>query len=282
MDEMPRRRSAGPALRIGKDKEAHPVAQEGTAHKIDSGQLERWASVAVGVMLVLVGFGRAFRYLLVMAIGGLLAYRGLTGRWLLLGSTGVPEDAEPRPAGPVVVQRSVTVNRPVDQVYQAWHNVEEWPRYMLHLRSVRKLDGRRAQWVETLPGPLPVTVEWQSELIEDRKNEHLAWRTAEGSPIDLRVDTTFRRAPGDRGTLMNLRLTYHPSAGMAGQVAGWFLRDVLAERYTEDLRRFKRIMETGELPTTRAQPTGDGRRLPEHDENTLPAVLAKALRRVTL
>jgi uncharacterized membrane protein len=125
---------------------------------------------------------------------------------------------------------------------------------MKHLRSVESQGDRRSHWVASGPGG--ATLEWDAEITEDRQNEMIAWRSIEGSTIDHHGVVRFEPAAGNRGTMVSVQMRYAPPAGTLGSaVAAWFGEDP-PQSIKMDLRRFKQVMETGEVITTEGQPAG--------------------------
>jgi uncharacterized membrane protein len=146
----------------------------------------------------------------------------------------------------VHVDRAITINRPIDEVYRTWRDVENLPRFMRHLASVTKLDARRSRW--RAAAPAGTTVEWVAEIIEDREPERIVWRSIEGSQVETNGLVAFHAAPGARGTEVRVKLSYRPPAGAIGRGVAWIFGDDPEWLVTEDLRRFKQYMETGEIP----------------------------------
>ena len=115
---------------------------------VNVAQAERWASLAGGGLLALGGMRRADLCGLAMAaVGGCLVYRGLTGHCQMYEALGVNTAERPlraRPASPPATasrspRRSRSTGRP-SELYRFWRNLENLPRFMRHLESV-KVDG---------------------------------------------------------------------------------------------------------------------------------------------
>jgi uncharacterized membrane protein len=145
----------------------------------------------------------------------------------------------------IEVEKSMTVNRPAEEVYGFWRNLENLPRFMEHLESVRELDDRRSYW--RARAPLGTTVEWTAEIVEDRPNERISWRSLEGSQVPNAGTVRFVRAPGDRGTEVHLELTYNPPAGVVGATIAKLFGEEPSQQVDGDLRRLKQVLETGEV-----------------------------------
>jgi uncharacterized membrane protein len=97
------------------------------------------------------------------------------------------------------------------------------------------------------------TVEWDAEIIEDRENEMIAWRSLPGSAVDTAGSIHFKEQSHNRGTQVTVSLKYDPPAGKLGAWLATFTGDGLAQKLAADLRDFKRTMETGELPVATSE-----------------------------
>ena len=145
----------------------------------------------------------------------------------------------------VWVARAITVNRPVEEVYNFWHNFENLPRFMRHLDEVRDLGNGRTHW--KAKAPAGATVEWDAELLEDIPNERISWRSVEGSDIHHEGTVSFSPAPGGRGTEVLVEMRYDPPAGKLGQIFAKLFRAEPSQQVADDLRAFKQVIETGEV-----------------------------------
>jgi uncharacterized membrane protein len=146
----------------------------------------------------------------------------------------------------VRVEQVVTINRPIEQVYQFWRNFENLPRFMRHLESVEKLGEGRSRWRAKAPAGRTVT--WEAETLQDRENEWIAWRSLEGGDVENSGSVRFARAPGARGTELRVQLQYRPPAGAFGRTIARLFGEEPEQQIQDDLRRFKQLMETGEIP----------------------------------
>lgn len=154
----------------------------------------------------------------------------------------------------IYVRKSLTVGSSPEQAYDFWRRFEDFPRFMKHLKSVHKLDGPRSHWVAT--GPAGTEVEWDAEIVSDEPGRLLAWKSLDGADVDHRGRVQFFPAPGNRGTVITVELQYDPPAGKLGQAIAWLFGESPEQQITEDLRRFKQLFETGEIPTVEGQPSG--------------------------
>ncbi len=143
------------------------------------------------------------------------------------------------------VTKSVTLMKPRAEVYQFWRKLERLPSFMIHLASVTETSTTRSHWIANAPGG--ALVEWDAEISGEKENELLAWRSLAGSEIQNQGSVRFKDAPADRGTEVQVELSYDAPGGKAGAaLAKWFGEEP-SQQLTDDLRRFKQVMETGEV-----------------------------------
>jgi uncharacterized membrane protein len=156
--------------------------------------------------------------------------------------------------GGVQIQAMMTVLQDPVTLYAAWHDFTGLPRFMKHLVSVTELDGQKTHWV--VRAPAGRTVEWDAEIINDVPNELISWRSVEEADIQNAGSVTFRPAPEGRGTEVHVTLTYNPPGGRAGAWLAKMFGEEPELQVREDLRRFKQLMEAGEIPTNEMRPEG--------------------------
>ncbi len=147
----------------------------------------------------------------------------------------------------ISIVRAVTINRTPAELFGFWRQLENLPRFMSHLQWVRVLDSRTSHWIARAPAGR--TVAWQAEITEERIDELLAWRSREGSQVQNSGSVHFKLAPAGRGTEVTVKLNYVPPAGLLGRAVARLFGEEPGQQLEEDLRRFKWIMEAGEVPT---------------------------------
>jgi len=224
--------------------------------------MERLVSVLGGGAMVLSAFAcksNAAKLLLPLA-GGLLVYRGLSGHCSCYQALGVSTATEVGSATAVQaghgfkVEEAITIRRSPAELYAFWRKLDQLPRFMHHLQEVKVLDARRSHWVAK--APLGMSMSWDAEILNDKPNELIAWRSLEGSAVDTAGSVHFKKAPGNRGTEVQVTLKYDPPAGKVGAWLAWLAGQSPEQQIREDLRRLQRLMEAGEIPTTAGQPSG--------------------------
>ena len=224
--------------------------------------VERWASLAAGAGLAAYGLSRLkSNGWLYAGVGALLLRRGASAHCDLYEAVGIntadtADDtrAALRGARGVNVLESVTINRPIELLYRFWRNLENLPQFMRHLASVEKVTDTISHWRAN--GPAGTTVEWDAEIFNEIPDKLIAWRSLEGSGVVSAGSVNFDSAAGGRGTRVTVHLQYNPPGGKVGAaLAKLFGADAETE-IREDLRRFKQLLEAGEVPTTAGQPRG--------------------------
>lgn len=144
-----------------------------------------------------------------------------------------------------VVMRSITVGRPVEEVYAFWNDFTNFPRFMQHVKSIEVLDDTRSRWRAT--GPAGTRAEWIAEIVERRDNELIAWQTVDEPTLYHAGKVTFRAAPRDEGTIVTVEMRYAPPGGALGAALLKLFRKEPGQQVIDDLRRFKQVMEIGEV-----------------------------------
>jgi uncharacterized membrane protein len=144
-----------------------------------------------------------------------------------------------------VVLRSITVGRPVNEVYAFWRDFANFPRFMKHVEAVEAVGDGRSRWRAT--GPAGTSAEWTSEIVEDRPNELIAWQTVGESALYHTGKVTFRVGPCGEGTIVTVEMQYAPPGGQVGAALLKLFRKEPGQQVIDDLRRFKQIMEIGEI-----------------------------------
>jgi uncharacterized membrane protein len=233
-------RDASPWRRL-----AWPRSGSGRSNEQREGELQslpkpsRWGPLVGGGALTALGITRrSLGGLALAGAGGWLIYRGVRDRGKGIG---------------VQVRTSFTINKPLEDIWLFWRNFENLPCFMTHLDSVKVSSDRYSFW--TANSPLG-KVSWHVEIVDERANEYLVWRSLPGSAVENQGSIELRPAPAGRGVEIRVVLDYRPPsrrvsatvAALFGEAAEWQVR--------EDLRHFKQLMEAGEIPTTEGQPHG--------------------------
>jgi uncharacterized membrane protein len=156
--------------------------------------------------------------------------------------------------GIIRTKRSITIRKPVEEVYAFWRAFENLPRFMYHLESVEVRGEGRSHW--TAKAPLGRTVEWDAEMTADTPGEEIAWRSDEDAGVRNAGRVRFRDAPGGRGTEVIVELTYDAPGGKVGGLVAKLFGEEPTQQVKDDLRRFKQVLETGEVVRSEGTPEG--------------------------
>jgi uncharacterized membrane protein len=218
---------------------------------------ERVLSVALGAAAVAHAI-RARRVISLGTIGGLaLIARGISGfcpvyytasyahrggdtRTALGGARGIR------------LKMSVRIHRPPDQLYRLWRDLEGLPRFISNLETVERREDSITHWRFRGPGGLPV--EWDAEIINDIEPDLIAWRSLPGADLVSAGSVRFRPVPG-ASTDVIVTMQYDPPFGRTGAALSWIVGRAPRSELREDLRRFKLLCETGEMPTSTQPPS---------------------------
>ncbi len=247
------------------------LEQPGETSYVNVGRGERWLSMAAGSALAAYAARRRDVPGGLAAIAGAaLLYRGSTGHCLINSAIGrdsahgghaaiadFGSDTRDQLRGRrgIHVEESVTINKPVGEVFRFWRNLENLPQFMDHLESVSTRDAGVSHWVAK--GPAGSKVEWDARIINEVENRVIGWQSLEGSTISTAGSVNFTESP--RGTEVRVHFQYNPPGGKLGAAVARLFGEEPNQTVREDLRRLKRLLETGEVPTIQGQPSGRGR-----------------------
>ncbi|MGK2908403.1 MAG: SRPBCC family protein [Sphingobium sp.] len=153
-----------------------------------------------------------------------------------------------------VVIRTVTINRPREELYAYWRDFTNLPTFMDNVQRIDILSPDRSHWV--VKAPAGKTVEWDAQVTEDIPGTCIGWQATKDADVPNSGRVEFRDAQGNRGTIVTATIAYDPPAGVVGKVIAKLFQREPAIQARRDLHRFKQLMETGEISTaarTRAE-----------------------------
>lgn len=155
-----------------------------------------------------------------------------------------------------VVGKSVLIGRPRAELFAFWRDFSNLPQFMVALESVTPSGENRTRW--RIKAPMGQTVEIETETTEMRENEAIGWRSVEGSDIRTEGHVTFADAPGDRGTVLTASIGYTPPGGDLGRAIAKLFAAEPNVQARHELKRFKMLMEAGEIATSANRKTQQG------------------------
>lgn len=241
------------------------VIERATGGEVNVGMAERWLSMLGGGALVARGLAKGGTGgLVTAALGAALAQRGLTGHCQVYGALGLDSSESGERGGlaglagggsrEVVVESVATVHRPAAELYRFWNDPTNLPLFMENVAAVEPIDERRARW--TLQPPAGPPVEFEAVVEQKVEGERIAWHSAETAVLRHSGEVRFEEGPGGRGTTVRLRVELAPPGGAVGAAIAGLFDGAVELRMRGDLKRFKQLMETGEVATIEGQPTG--------------------------
>lgn len=214
---------------------------------VNVGDAARWVTGIVGAALIGYSLGRGRLRGVLVPIGLGLIGRAVTGRLNPARHERRAAVASLEAGEGTRLEQTVVIARPRDELFQFWRRFDNLPRFMDNLESVTVLDGRRSHWVAK--GPLGTRVEWDAEIHNEIPDELIAWRSLPGSDVDQAGSVHFMPGSGG-GSEVRVVLRYAAPAGKIGEAIGHVLGEDPRQQIADDLRRFKQVMEAGEVPTT--------------------------------
>jgi len=174
----------------------------------------------------------------------------------LAGTRSMRSTPQPLKSGQgIKFQKTVTINRPLAEVFAFWSDLENLPKFMMHLQSVSEKTPRLSHWV--VKPQEKSTLEWDAEIIENRPNELISWQSLPGADVDNAGSVWFRPAIGNRGTVVKVAIKYNPPGGKFAAKVSKLLGKDPSGVIEDDLFRLKSLLETGEIPSTAGQPRGN-------------------------
>ena len=196
-------------------------------------------------------------------IGGALLFRGISGQGMgfavLETSTTDQVPANPDATIPadkgIHVVKAFTIDKPASDLYDFWRNLQNLPLFMTHLNSVTREGDTRSHWVAK--APFGKTVEWDAEIINDEPGKMIAWKSVGDADVPNAGSVWFNTLPAGRGTEVKVTVEYLPPAGILGATVAKLWGEEPGQQIEDDLRHFKNLMETGEIPTVVGQPQGN-------------------------
>jgi uncharacterized membrane protein len=159
-----------------------------------------------------------------------------------------------RPHAYELLEQSAVIDKPPSECYAFWRDLQNLPRFMPMLEAVADLGSGRSHWV--LNGPAGARLEWDAQITRDEPGRLIGWRSLPNANVAHAGVVRFEPAPGDRGTVVRIVAHYQPLMTTTGRRFARFLHSSPDAWVREDLRRFKQLLETGEVATTAGQPSG--------------------------
>ncbi|BBY06067.1 SRPBCC family protein [Mycobacterium noviomagense] len=153
-----------------------------------------------------------------------------------------------------ILRAAVTVWRSPEEVYRFWRDLENLPTFMYHLKSVTVDADDRSHWVAN--APIGQSVQWDAQITEDEPNKRIVWQSLPGALVENGGSVEFAPTPDGSGTEVRVTMSYHIPGGVLGKAAATVFGESPEQQVNDDLRRFKQLLETGQVMRSDGSPEG--------------------------
>lgn len=225
---------------IGKMKNTFVIP----ASKRNVGRNERIISVVTGLLVGFYGSRRRTGFPLLVPAGYLI-YRGITGYCYLNDLLGRNTSEGARP---FTLKQSINIGRDRSDVYHYWRNLENLPNIMKHVHKVQKINDNQYHWEVMLSDKV---FKWNAQITEEIPDTKLSWQSLESAEVSNSGTVEFLDGPNNQGTEIRVTINYLPSETEAGKIIASFLNPIFKKAVKDDLKEFRRKLETGEITVTK-------------------------------
>ncbi|WET02411.1 SRPBCC family protein [Flavobacterium sp. YJ01] len=216
------------------------LSNRNTASKsnVNVSAFERILMAAAGSYLLYKGLTQEKKNITQITSGGAMLARGISGYCPVYSAV---DHLKNDKGSNVNIRTSVTINRPISEVYAFWRNLENLPKFMSHLESVKTISGTQSEW--TAKGPAGIgSLSWRAEVIKEQKEKLLSWQSLDDAPVKNFGKVLFK-AIGS-ATEIEITVSYRAPLGIAGQGAAKLLNPIFEKIVHDDISGFKSYLET--------------------------------------
>jgi uncharacterized membrane protein len=161
-----------------------------------------------------------------------------------------PEDKD----GKLWVRTTALIQANADDLYRMWRDVEAAPTWQEEIRQVTRTGETTSHWVMASGNKEDAkTIEWDSEILKDEPGRRIAWRSI-GGDAENAGEVIFEPSPGQRATMVTVLMEFR--MGKLTSALETVVGRNPKQAVIENLRHFKALAETGEIPRTQGQPHG--------------------------
>ncbi|HEY8401548.1 MAG TPA: YgaP-like transmembrane domain [Cytophagaceae bacterium] len=211
--------------------------------KINVGTTERILSVGAGFLLAVLGLrGNKPSNIAMTLAGGALIFRGVSGYCPVNAALG--RNTADTGTTSLEVFTTIEVSKEREEVYAYWRRLENLSRFMSHIKSVYQYNDVRSRWEAELAG-LGV-VSWEADIMLEERGRYLAWKSIEGSQIENAGEVRFTEA-GPGKTEIQVSIKYRLPESAIGVAAARLMQRSLENIITEDIKRFKKVIESDKV-----------------------------------
>lgn len=207
--------------------------------------IERILMVAAGGYLLYNGLSRKNKSVAQSIAGTTMLARGISGYCPVYDAVGKGGRMK---STNVNIRTTVNIDKPVNEVYDFWRNLENLPKFMQHLESVVEKDKITSHWTATGPGGIG-KISWDAHILMDERGKMLSWHSLPDSTIDNAGKILFKEN-GSGGTELDVTISYHAPLGIAGEAAAKLLNPFFERMVKSDIQSLKTYMEIGKNEKT--------------------------------
>ncbi|MDY0988211.1 SRPBCC family protein [Flavobacterium sp. CFBP9031] len=208
--------------------------------KTNVSALERVLMVTSGAYLLYNALSKEKKSISQAGAGGAMLLRGISGYCPIYDAAGHLMNDK---ASNVNIRLNTVINKPVGEVYDFWRNLENLPKFMSHLASIKTIDENTSEWTAKGPGGIG-SVSWKAKIAKDRKDKLLSWFSLDDATIRNAGKVIFK-AHGNT-TELDITISYHAPLGIAGESAAKLLNPYFEKLVKNDLLSLKNHLESNE------------------------------------
>lgn len=220
--------------------------------QMNIGQQERIGSAVAGLALIAFALQRRPLAALISAAAGVaLLARGASGRCSMYKKLGINTAQRPAPQSENIVRGEVTIQRSPEELYRLWREPQNFVTAFEHFAKVEVISEKESHW--TIELPTGKQIQWNSWITEEQPGQWIRWESSQDSQFPNRGRLSFKQAPGDKGSELSMELQFEPPVALGTNLArimGMVPKNIAVHA----LRRFKSLIETGEVPKINPQP----------------------------
>ncbi|MES2575350.1 MAG: SRPBCC family protein [Bacteroidota bacterium] len=206
--------------------------------KTNVSTLERIAMIASGAYFLYKGTSKENKSIGEISAGGAMLARGISGYCPIYDAV---DHLKNDKASNVNIRISSVINKPISEVYAFWRDVENLPKFMTHLESVKPISYTTSKWTAKGPGGIG-KISWNAEIIKDEKERLISWNSLPDSTIKNAGKVIFK--PKGKATEIDVTISYHAPLGIAGEAAAKFLNPYFEKLVQADIQNFKSYLES--------------------------------------
>ncbi len=174
--------------------------------------------------------------------GGYLLYRAVSGHCPAYSAL---HDRKAARASNINIRTHVIVNRPKEEVYALWRNLENLPLFMKHLENVDVIDSTTSAWKLKMPGGSG-EIRWEAKIVKEEEGSELSWHSVPGASIENTGKVNFSSTPGN-ATRVDVMISYRAPMGVVGERVARVLTSAFQKKVEEDIHNFKYHVESADL-----------------------------------